>query len=90
MSSPTPVNGNSHYGRVRNLATADLQRVKAGDVQATTISVSLTSVGPTGAVGPYGPEVVPGQIVLASTGPLGPGPLLGFYTGSKWVYTSLA
>jgi hypothetical protein len=88
MSSTQPIYGNQFFTRVRTLATTELQRVKADDVVATTLTVSLTSVAPTGPTGPYGNAVTPGHLVIAATGPLGAGPVIGFYTGAKWSYTS--
>ena len=81
-----PQYGNEAFKNVSVLATSDLQRLKADEVVAANLITSVVAVGPTGAVGPRGGVAVTGQVVLAATGPLGPGPLMGFYDGAKWNY----
>ena len=83
-----PQYGNEGFKIVSALATSDLQRLKAEEIVAANLVTSVVAVGPTGAVGPRGGVAVAGQIVLASTGPLGPGPLMGFYDGTQWNYFS--
>ena len=85
-----PQYGNEAFRNVSVLATSDLQRLKADEVVAANLITTVVTVGPTGAVGPRGGVAVEGQVVLASTGPLGPGPLMGFYNGTRWNYASLS
>ena len=83
-----PQYGNEAFKNVSVLATSDLQRLKAEEIVAANLITSVVAVGPTGATGPRGGPAIAGQVVLASTGPLGPGPLMGFYDGTKWNYFS--
>ena len=90
--SYAPQNGNEFFTEVRNIA-GNIQRVKSDEVKTTSLTSAfftptVVNVGPTGSTGPYNSAPVQGQVVFAATGPAGPGPVIAYYTGSNWVFTS--
>jgi hypothetical protein len=86
-----PINGNQYFTKVDNIA-AQPQRVAADSLKCTFFGTTLTTA-PTGATGPFNTTPYAGQVVLASTGPVGTGLAGGagiyVYTGSKWVRAAL-
>jgi hypothetical protein len=86
-----PINGNQYFTQVQNVASQP-QRVAADSLNCTFFGSSLTTA-PTGATGPFATTPYAGQVVLASTGPVGTGTAGGagiyVYTGSKWVRAAL-
>ena len=88
-----PINGNQYFTRVENLADHP-QRVTADTLQCTFFGSTLTTA-PTGPTGPYNTIPFAGQVVLATTGPVGlaggtAGPGIYVYTGSKWLRASVS
>ena len=87
-----PINGNQYFTRVENIA-ANPQRVTADLLQSTFFGQAL-STAPTGPTGPFNTTPYAGQVVFASTGPVGDtsgmGPGIYVYTGYQWVRSALA
>ncbi len=87
-----PINGNQYFTRVENLASQP-QSIAADSLQCTFFGSALsTAPANTGPTGPFSTIPYAGQVVLASTGPVGGGPNgagIYVYTGSKWLNTTL-
>jgi hypothetical protein len=87
-----PINGNQYFTQVQNVASQP-QRVAADSLQCTFFGSTITTA-PTGPTGPFNTIPYAGQVVLASTGPVGsvPGggnPGIYVYTGGKWLQVAL-
>ena len=87
-----PINGNQYFTQVENIASQP-QRVATDSLQCTFFGSTVTTA-PTGPTGPFNTIPYAGQVVLASTGPVGlaggsNGPGIYVYTGSKWLRATL-
>jgi hypothetical protein len=87
-----PINGNQYFTQVQNVASQP-QRVAADSLKCTFFGSTITTA-PTGPTGPFNTIPYAGQVVLASTGPVGlaggpNGPGIYVYTGSKWLRGTL-
>ncbi len=87
-----PINGNQYFTKVENIASQP-QRVAADSLKSTFFGQALTTA-PTGPTGPFNTIPYAGQVVFASTGPVGDtsgmGPGIFVYTGSVWVRSALS
>jgi len=90
--SANPVQGNQTFN-TKNIATEQIQRLKADTVNASNYIAGIVATAPTGPTGPLNNIPQIGQIVYAATGALGSGAGAGLYvyTGEPrgWLHTNL-
>jgi hypothetical protein len=91
--SAQPIYGNQTFNN-RNMASAQIQRLKADEVNSSSYIAGIAPTAPTGPTGPLNNIPQVGQIVYAATGPLGGTGQSGIYiytglgTGWQHVYTT--